>query len=87
MQSLLNPVVKEFWKSVNIFWSYGQESSVMFFFDSRVYILSCGFNVNFYWKLASKASAISNATLIRLTALPSHAPVWLVMHVLLRMFV
>jgi len=28
---LLNQTVKEFWKSVNIWWSYGQELGVLFF--------------------------------------------------------
>jgi len=32
---LLSLTVKEFWKSVNIWWSYGQELGVLFFFDSR----------------------------------------------------
>ena len=32
---LLSLTVKEFWKSVNIWWSYGQEFGVLFFFDSR----------------------------------------------------
>jgi len=29
--------VKEFWKSVNIWGSYGQESGVLFFWDSVIY--------------------------------------------------
>ena len=32
---LLSLTVKEFWKSANIWWSYGQELGVLFFFDSR----------------------------------------------------
>jgi len=32
---LLSLTVKEFWKSVNIWWSYGQELGVLFLFDSR----------------------------------------------------
>jgi len=33
---LLSLTVKEFWKSVNIWWSYGQELGVLFFFDSQL---------------------------------------------------
>jgi len=32
---LLSLTVKEFWKSVNIWWSCGQELGVLFFFDSQ----------------------------------------------------
>ena len=34
---LLSLTLKEFWKSVNIWWSYGQEFGVLFFWDT-VYI-------------------------------------------------
>ena len=33
---LLSPTVKEFWKSVNIWWSYGQELGVLFFLTHSV---------------------------------------------------
>ena len=36
---LLSLTVKEFWKSVNIWWSYGQELGVLFFFDSQCRIV------------------------------------------------
>jgi len=32
---LLSLTVKEFWKSLNIWWSYGQEFGVLFSFDSQ----------------------------------------------------
>jgi len=32
---LLSLTVKKIWKSVNIWWSYGQELGVLFFFDSQ----------------------------------------------------
>ena len=35
---LLSLTVKEFWKSVNIWWSYGQELGVLFFLTHSVYI-------------------------------------------------
>jgi len=41
---LLSLMVKEFWKLVNIWWSYGQEKGVLFF-DSRG-TLQCGTNFN-----------------------------------------
>ena len=34
---LLSLTVKEFWKSINIWWSYGQEFGVLFFWDT-VYV-------------------------------------------------
>jgi len=34
---LLSLTVKEFWKSVNIRWSYGQELGVLFFLTHSVY--------------------------------------------------
>ena len=37
---LLILTVKEFWKSVNIWWSYGQELNVLFFWLSVVFIFS-----------------------------------------------
>ena len=38
---LLSLTVKEFWKSVNIWWSYGQELVVLFFFDSQYRYVLC----------------------------------------------
>ena len=34
---LLSLTVKEFWKSVNIWWSYGQELGVLFFLTHSVH--------------------------------------------------
>ena len=52
--SLLNLTLKEFLKSVNIWWSYGQEIGVLFFWDS-VYRtepknVPAGMNVLEIWK-------------------------------------
>jgi len=38
---LLSLTLKEFWKSVNIWWSYGQELGVLFFFDSQCRYVLC----------------------------------------------
>jgi len=40
IQSLLSMTVKEYWKSVNIFQSYGRESSVLFFYWRVIYCAS-----------------------------------------------
>jgi len=44
---LLNLTVKEFWKSVNIWWSYGQELGVLFFLTHSVEIIHN--NLKLHW--------------------------------------
>ena len=45
---LLSLTVIKFWKSVNIWWSFGQELGVLFFFDSRC---------RSYWRIAASTAA------------------------------